>query len=184
MKPIKLISLKDLKRNADLRKRVDNAFSEDAKAAARAALTEFVEATWNIKALEPVFAEVNGRAARHTYDAQVVPGLVRAAEKRLETAGVTVANRPGTRVTCLSGVPESKAYARRASSAVATKIVLTRTTTAWVLTSVERVERYAGPGGHERITTEVSSAAKADIERLAFSEFALLPTPTPIEVVA
>ena len=166
MKPLKIITLKDLKKIDQLQSNA-RFLKGDALAAYNQQHAEFYSSAWASVPVADLLATVHGKAAAHTYGFGAIMRLVKDAEKRLAESGVTVANRPGTRVLAESGVPESKSYARKSRSAIATQVVLTRTTVAWVLTSVEKTSRYTGPGGDERIATEISEAAKADIIKKA-----------------
>lgn len=178
MKPIKLMTVKDLNTLRDMRVRA-RLLTSDAQLSITQQIGAFTHDAFAAEAVAKVLDEVNGRATTHTYGPSDIRTLVIDAEKRLAASGVTVANRPGTRVIAISAVPTSKAYARAARGAMATKVVLTRTTSAWVLTSAEKFERYAGPGGGEKITTEISEAAKADIVKSALDGFKVIEAKAP-----
>lgn len=173
MKPIKLITIKDLKVIRDLRAK-SRGLTGEAQLAHNQKYALAIKAAYPIEKMNEVLDEVNGRATTHTYDSLAIRKLVIDAEDRLIASGVTVDARPGTRVTAISAVPESKAYARTARGAIATKVVLTRTTVAWVLTGAEKFERYAGPGGGEKVTTEITQAAKFDIVKKALDGYKVL----------
>jgi len=127
--------------------------------------------------LEALVNGVNGRATTHTYTAFAVKELVLSAEERLERAGVKVANRPGTTVTCVS---------ETARSGIANRLVLTRSTVGWLLTAFEKiqiVQRYTGLGREEKISTTITEEAKADIVKNAMHGFEVVK-PTIVQNAA
>lgn len=183
MKPIKLISIKTLKHYNDVAGKA-NAFppaqdyAEQRENIAKQAAEIWTE--FPARVVSDLLADVNGRASTHTLAQHDVADLVKAAERRLAKAGVTIANRPGAVVTLTGGVPTAKAYARQARSAITTQIVIRRGTSAWYLDAATRIERYAGPGGHERITFSITPAAQADIFRSAMEGFTVQQPPQTV----
>jgi hypothetical protein len=127
--------------------------------------------------------EANGKATAHTYEAHHVESIAERAEQQLARDGITVEHRVGTIVTAVSEVPTSKAYNRQSRSAIATRVVLRRTTACWVLEKVERCERYTGPGGDEKIAITISEAARDDIVRRALDGYAIAK-PIAVDVAA
>ncbi len=123
--------------------------------------------------LEQAVAEANGKASAHTYNATQIEWLAETAEKRLARDGITVANRVGAVVTAISEVPTAKAYNRKSRSAIATRVVMRRTTACWIIEKIEKFERYTGPGGDEKIVTTISEAARDDIMRKALDGYAV-----------
>lgn len=118
---------------------------------------------------------VNGKATAHTYQfCSQILDLVLLAEKRLIKHNVPQNARAGTVVTALSAVPTANAYARKGSkTAIATKVVIERTSTGWFLTAVERVERYTGPGGDEKITIALTDDGIEAVTKNALGDFKL-----------
>lgn len=176
MKPIKIITIKDMKTLRDFTERA-RFQSGDILEGLKAKAATFAATAWASRPVDEYLSEVNGRATTHTYGWSDVQRIVTAAEDDLARSGVTVANRAGTVVVALSGVPEAKAYARASRSAIATKLTLRRTTSAWVLESAAKVERYTGPGGGEKVSTTISAAARDDIIKTAMTGYAVKEEP-------
>jgi phytoene dehydrogenase-like protein len=116
---------------------------------------------------------VNGKARTHCYTtAGELVKIADAIERKLERHGVPIKSRPGVTVTAISGVPTAKAYARKGSrSAIATRVVLERGSSAWYVTNIERQERYTGPGGDEKIKVTMTDAVREAVIKNALSDF-------------
>lgn len=130
------------------------------------------------EAIGKALAEANGKASAHCYNsATEIHAVAADAETRLAKSGVTLANRAGTVVVAESAVPTAKAYARHSRQALATRVTMERNTAGWMLTSVERVYRYTGPGGDESVRVKVSAAARDDIVRAALKGYTVKTAP-------
>lgn len=126
----------------------------------------FVEAGHT--ALTQELERINGRAKTHTYNyATDISHRLESVELDLRKRGVTQANLVGTTVTLLSEVPTAKAYARRSRTAIASLILAERRSTGWYVTKVEKIERWTGPGGEEKIVPTITAAARDDIVKTA-----------------
>lgn len=113
----------------------------------------------------------NGRATAHVFTPEDIVAMAATAERLLERHGVPKNLRKGCRILAKSGVPESKSYARRSFSAIATEVALERGAGAWYLVSVGRIERYTGPGAGERQDWHVPEHVKSAIFQNAMKDF-------------
>jgi hypothetical protein len=86
-------------------------------------------------------AAVNGDAREHTYTALDLNMVADRAEAQMAALGLTLAQRAGAVVHCVSGgnVPNAYKYSR-----VLTRAALTRTSGGWWLTGAHRVSGWAG----------------------------------------
>ncbi len=120
--------------------------------------------------LVSALAEVNGRANRFTYTAEDVVEIARKAEKRLDQAGLPMADRVGFTVTAGSGGPSANAYKFKATG---TEVTLRPASKGWAFvegrqTTVypkqpQRV-RYAAPA---KMVEEIARRSVDDIEAIA-----------------
>jgi hypothetical protein len=127
----------------------------------------------DIDAVRSALDGVNGKATAHTYTtARELVAIADAIERKLEKHGVALKDRSGVKITATSGVPTAKAYNKQARSAIATRVTFERGGSAWYVVNVERVERYTGPGGDERIAVTLTDAAREAVIRNALEDFA------------
>ena len=102
--------------------------------------------------VEAALSSVNGRAqsfAVTTYGD--VRAVVRKAEERLDSLGVSKKNQIGAEVTFTPCGPTSNSYKY---AAITTRITLSRTSGGWFLTSASRDEVY--PNSNERLRIALS----------------------------
>lgn len=175
MKPLRVITIADLKKIASDEQYM-RTLSPENLARFREKRADFKP--WALANVQAALDDVNGRAIAHTYSASDVQRIICAVERDLDQSGVTVAHRAGTVVTASSGVPVAKAYKY---PAVANRITLRRTGSAWMLDAVTKVERYTGPGGSERIDVTISPEARDDVVRNALDGFTVR-APAPVAV--
>lgn len=118
-------------------------------------------------AIEGALAQVNGKAVRFAVTSHTaVFEIARRAERRLSKQGVTVKNRAGTIVTFRPHGPTAKAYRHAAK---ATRIMLQRNTSSWLLIGVESVEIW--PRTAEAFSIKITEAAAHDIMATALDGF-------------
>lgn len=182
---IKFLAI-DARREEKLRQVRDygktSTWGEEAQRAADA-LQEQRAAAWTAcwtarKVVADWLDSVNGKARTHVYRLpSEVEDIVEKVEKRLDRDGVAKRNRGGVRVVARSEVPTTKSYARKGGAVIATRLTLERSSSAWYLVAVERCERYAGPGGEERIDIHLSEVAKAAVIAKALAPYANEPAP-------
>ncbi len=149
-----------------------NAADIKAKLAEMDAAPEAILACPHAADIHAALSDVNGKATAHTYT--TVGALIDIAsdiEAKLERHGVPLADRVGVTVSALSAVPTSKSYNRQSRSAIATRVTFLRGTSAWYVTGMERVERYTGPGGDEKIKATLPDAARDAVIRNALADF-------------
>lgn len=86
-------------------------------------------------------AAVNGDAREHTYTPYTLEQVAVRAEAQLAALGLTLAQRAGAVVHCVSGgsVPNAYKYSR-----ALTRATLTRTSGGWWLTAASRVNAWEG----------------------------------------
>jgi hypothetical protein len=86
-------------------------------------------------------AAVNGDAREHTYTPHALMAVAARAEEQMDALGLTLAQRAGAVVHCVSGgsVPNAYKYSRALTGAT-----LTRTSGGWRLTSASRVKTWTG----------------------------------------
>ena len=86
-------------------------------------------------------AKVNGQATEHTYTPYALEQVAARAEAQLDALGLTLAQRAGAVVHCVSGgsVPNAYKFSRALTGAT-----LTRTSGGWWLTAAARVNGWAG----------------------------------------
>ena len=127
----------------------------------------------NATAIHTAVQEANGKASAHTYASpSVLVTIAASVESQLIAHGVSIKDRAGVKVSAISGVPTSRAYNRRSSSAIATQVTFERGGSAWYVTGIERVTRHTGPGGNEKISTTLTDAARQAVIKNALSDFA------------
>jgi len=127
----------------------------------------------NATAIQTAVEEANGKASAHTYASpSVLVAIAASVENQLIAHGVSIKDRAGVKVSAISGVPTSRAYNRRSSSAIATQVTFERGGSAWYVTGIERVTRHTGPGGEEKIITTQTDAAQQAVIKNALSDFA------------
>jgi hypothetical protein len=86
-------------------------------------------------------AAVNGQASEHTYTPHALMAVAERAEAQMDALGLTLAQRAGAVVHCVSGgsVPNAYKYSRALTGAT-----LTRTSGGWWLTAASRVKAWDG----------------------------------------
>ena len=86
-------------------------------------------------------AKVNGQATEHTYTPHTLRQVADRAEIHLDALGLTLAQRAGAVVHCVSGgsVPNAYKYSRWL-----TRATLTRTSGGWWLTDAFRTRSWEG----------------------------------------
>ena len=86
-------------------------------------------------------AAVNGQASEHTYTPHALEQVAARAEAQMDALGLTLAQRAGAVVHCVSGgsVPNAYKYSRALTGAT-----LTRTSGGWWLTAASRVKAWDG----------------------------------------
>jgi len=127
----------------------------------------------NATAIHTAVEEANGKASAHTYGSpSVLVTIAASVETQLIAHGVPIKDRAGVKVSAISGVPTSRAYNRRSSSAIATQVTFERGGSAWYVTGIERVTRHTGPGGEEKIITTLTDSARQAVITTALSDFA------------
>lgn len=127
----------------------------------------------NATAIHTAVQEANGKASAHTYASpSILVTIAASVETQLIAHGVPIKDRAGVKVSAISGVPTSRAYNRRSSSAIATQVTFERGGSAWYVTGIERVRRHTGPGGEEKIITTLTDAAQQAVIKNALSDFA------------
>jgi len=88
-----------------------------------------------------VLAAVNGSAREHTYTALDLNMVADRAEAQMAALGLTLAQRAGAVVHCVSGGSAPNAYK---FSRWLTRATLTRTRSGWWLTDARRISGWAG----------------------------------------
>ena len=127
----------------------------------------------NATAIHTAVEEANGKASAHTYGSpSVLVSIAVSVESQLIAHGVPIKDRVGVTVSAISGVPTSRAYNRRSSSAIATQVTFERGGSAWYVTGIKRVTRHTGPGGEEKIITTLTDSARQAVIKNALSDFA------------
>jgi len=125
------------------------------------------------KKIHDALDAANGKATRHTYGSSTeLMAITKRAERLFDRHGIPQDKRSGCTIVAISGVPESKSYARQSRSAIATRVEFLRGASAWYVTAITRVERYTGPGGSERFTVALTDDARASVIKNALSDFA------------
>jgi hypothetical protein len=86
-------------------------------------------------------AAVNGDAREHTYTLYTLEQVAARAEAQMDALGLTLAQRAGAVVHCVSGgsVPNAYKYSRALTGAT-----LTRTSGGWWLTAASRFKAWDG----------------------------------------
>jgi len=124
-----------------------------------------------IKPVDAALDLINGRAVKHTLSGNDIAHTIVDVERQLARDGVSLKDRKGIRIVILGGVPTTKSYARKAHTAVTNRVVLERTGTNWWMTECERIDRWAGPGGEEKISVYLTEAAKQAVIKQALSGY-------------
>jgi len=123
------------------------------------------------KPIDAVLEPLNGRASAHTLTGSSIVDTMIWVEGRLARDGVPLAQRKGVRVEIIGGVPTTKSYARKAHTAATNRVVLERTGTNWWMTECERIDRWAGPGGDEKVRIFLTDEAKQAVIKHALREY-------------
>ena len=121
--------------------------------------------------VDAVLEPLNGRATKHTLSGNDIAHTIVDVERQLERDGVPLKDRKGITVEIVGGVPTTKSYARKAHTAVTNRVVLQRTGTNWWMIECDRLDRWAGPGGEEKIQIYLTEDAKTAIIRKALSGY-------------
>ena len=105
---------------------------------------------------EPAFRQVNGKAGSFTLGALDAVSAILVIEQKLEDAGIPKTLRAGCGLVDASAGPNSRSYGY---ASVGTRYSLSRTGSAWVLESVQRITVYPNQRGGLKL---VVTAAAAD----------------------
>ncbi|UIJ73473.1 hypothetical protein [Aurantimonas sp. HBX-1] len=127
------------------------------------------EGTEDAPGLAPVtevLAGVNGRAAKHTFDAKEIVRVARRAEYVLEERNFLERERVGAEIEARSGGPTASSYN---GSFVCTLVTLVRRADGWHLTSAKTLSRYAGKGAGTVSRISVSHSAAAAVQNRALA---------------
>ena len=108
-----------------------------------------------------VLSAVNGTATAHTYTALDINMVADRAEAQMDTLGLTLAQRAGAKVQCISGgsVPNAYKYSR-----ALTRATLTRTSGGWWLTEAKKIDGWVGSEALH-LTPEQDAAAIAHLRK-------------------
>lgn len=174
MKPVKIIDIAAFNRYIEARRDYRRYMKISPQAEVAEAKRKVVD-MWHAKAFPDVgqtllakaLETASGRAQKHTYSADEIADRLERVELDLRKRGAVLKRLPGASATLISEVPTAKSYARKARQAIASLVRAERRTTGWFVTSVERTERWTGPGGEEAVHVSINEATRDDIIKAA-----------------
>lgn len=118
----------------------------------------------NADTIGTILENVAGRARTHTYIFPTeIANIIIDAEKKFAKYGIAKKYWRGNKIVARSGVPTSKSYARKGRTAIASEVRLERGSKDWFLVGVNKIDRWTGPGGDEKITITISKTAMENI---------------------
>lgn len=187
MKPIKIIDIaafnKYIEARRDYRRYIKFAKEGDpvgvAKAKALQRLRDLAFPEAGQTALSEALFKASGRAHKHIYSADEIADRLESVELDLRKRGAVLKRLPGASATLISEVPTAKSYARKARQAIASLVRAERRTTGWFVTSVERTERWTGPGGEEAVHVSINEATRDDIIKAALDGLTVVKPVNP-----
>jgi hypothetical protein len=119
----------------------------------------------NLALIEEYLSLQMGQAKAHTFTANEILSLASVAEKRLESLKLTKSEMVGVEVSFRSGTPTGKAYRRAARTCLCTFVTMQRRASGWFVTSIEKVQSFAGTNPTPRYVIKSQTLNKG-IERL------------------